>query len=87
MQDLLLQLLGPSDELSHKVYELSHAMPGYQEADQTYNALAQQVRTILGSRLHDQYEAALVELCSYEARAYYAIGLGLRRELAASLDF
>lgn len=87
MQDLLLQLLGSSSELSDKVYQLSRAMPGYQAADEAYNALAQQARTIPGLTLFDQYYTALMDLCTYEARAYYAPGLDLRGELAAALDF
>lgn len=82
MQDLLLHLLQENDEISHKVHELVHEAPGYQKALQEYNAVAQQVRAVLGYDLLDAYEAAFNRCSCYESTAYYALGLGLRQELA-----
>lgn len=85
MQDLLIRLLWNDSEISSKVYELSHAMPGYQEAVQVYEAVDQEVKAILGFPLYDRYSSALDQLHSYENRAYYALGLGLREQLIRAL--
>ncbi len=85
MQDLLTRLLWNDSEISAKVFELSHAMPGYQEKSQAYDAVAQEVKAILGFSLYDRYVSALMQLCGYENRAYYALGLGLREQLIRAL--
>lgn len=85
MQDLLLHLLQENDEISHKVHELVHEAPGYQKTLQEYNAVARQVRAVLGYDLFDAYETALHCCSCYENTAYYALGLGLREELVKQL--
>ncbi len=85
MQDLLIRLLWNDSEISAKVFELSHTMPGYQEESQTYDAVAQEVKAILGFSLYDRYLSSLMRLCGYENRAYYALGLGLREQLIRAL--
>lgn len=87
MQDILLKSLWYSTELSHKVRELSHAMPGYQEASQTYGAISQQVQDILGFELYDQYSTALMRFLDYDTFAWYSLGLGLREELVKMFGF
>lgn len=87
MQDILLKSLWYNSELSHKVCELSRAMPGYQEAAQAHEALAKQVKDILGFELYDQYTSALMRFSNYETYAWYALGLGLREELVKMFGF
>lgn len=82
MQDLLLHLLQENDQVSHKVHELVHRSPGYQRAIREYDAVALRVRELLGYELLDAYEAAFLRLAIYENRAFYAVGLGLREEMA-----
>lgn len=87
MQDIILESLWYSAKLSHKVSELSRAMPGYQEAAQTYEAIAKQVEDILGFELYDRYTSALMRFSNYEVYAWYALGLGLREELVQMFGF
>lgn len=87
MQDILLKSLWYNTELSHKVSELSRAMPGYQEVSQTYEAIAKQVGDILGFELYDQYLSAQTRFSNYEVYAWYALGLGLRKELVQMFGF
>ncbi len=85
MQDLLIRLLCDESEISGKVNELSRAMPGYQEAVQAVEAVEKEAVAILGLAFYDRLYSALGLLFSYESRAYYALGLGLREELIRSL--
>lgn len=87
MQDLLLDLLDNSSVLSPKIYQLSLSMPGYQEAVQAADALEGKVRRRLGFTLYDQYVSAFLRVLSYDVRAAYALGLGLREELVKALGF
>lgn len=82
MQDLLLHLLQENDAVSQKVRQLVHSSPGYQRAVWEYDVVARQVQDVLGYDLLDAYEAALNRCACYESAAYYALGLGLREELA-----
>lgn len=82
MQDLLLRLLRENDLISHKVYQLVQAAPEYQAAAQDYKAVEHRVHAILGDALYDEYVSAFLRLSSCENTAYYAVGLGLRQELA-----
>ncbi len=85
MQDLLIRLLWDNSEISTKVCELSRTMPGYQEAAQAYEAVDQEIKAILGFPLYDRYSSALDRLYSYDNRAYYALGLGLREQMIRAL--
>lgn len=87
MQDMILESLWHSAELSHKVSELSRAMPGYQEAAQAYEAIAKQVEDILGFELYDQYLSVQMRFSNYEVYAWYALGLKLREELVKMFEF
>lgn len=87
MQDILLKSLWYNTELSHKACELSRTMPGYQEAAQAYEAIAKQVEDILGFELYDQYTSALMHFLDYDTFAWYALGLGLRKELVRMFGF
>lgn len=87
MQDILLKSLWYSTELSHKVRELSRAMPGYQEAAQAHEAAAKQLENILGFELYDQYSTALMRFLDYDTFAWYTLGLGVRGELVKMFGF
>lgn len=87
MQDIILESLWHSAELSRKVHELSRDMRGYQEAAQAYETIAKQVEDILGFELYDQYLSAQTRFSNYEVYAWYALGLGLRKELVQMFGF
>ena len=58
----------------------------WQEAMEDYTDLAEQVRQAAGDELYDQYCPRLMRFTGYEVRAYYALGLGLRKELFQALE-
>lgn len=86
MQDLLIRILCDDSEISGKIRALCQTMPGYQEQIQAVDAVENEARAILGVDLYDRLYSALALLFSYESRAYYALGLGLRESLIRSLD-
>lgn len=87
MQDFLNSLLWANPEIFQKVHELSQTLPGYQEAAQAHDAMAQQVQERLGVELYDSYFSLLMRHLDYECRAWYALGLGLREEFAKVFSF
>ena len=86
MQDLLTELLWRNDEITEAAHRLCLTLPNWQEAMEDYTDLAEQVRQAAGDELYDQYCTRLMRFTGYEVRAYYALGLGLRRELFQALE-
>ena len=84
MQDILSNLWC-SDNIHQAAYQLREALPGIAEAQRDYDALAEQIQAAAGYDLYDRYFSQLMRYSAYELRAYYALGLGLRKELAQVL--
>lgn len=84
MQDILSNLWC-SDNIHQAAYQLREALPGFVEAQRDYDALAEQIQAAAGYDLYDRYFSQLMRYSAYELRAYYALGLGLRKELAQGL--
>ena len=84
MQDILSNLWC-SDNIHQAAYQLREALPGFAEAQRDYDALAEQIQAAAGYDLYDRYFSQLMRYSAYELRAYYAWGLGLRKELAQVL--
>ena len=84
MQDLLAELLWRSEEIDEAADRLCRSLPGFAQAEQEFDDLAKQVSAIVGYDLYDRYFTRLTRCTSYEAQAYYALGLGLREEIARS---
>ena len=85
MQDLLSELLWRSEEIDEAADRLCRSLPGFAQAEQEFDDLAKQVSAIVGYDLYDRYFSQLMRYSAYELRAYYALGLGLRKELAQVL--
>ena len=85
MQDLLDKLLWENPEIYDMAERLREAMPGFAEARRDYEALAGQIRAAVGYDLYDRYFSQLMRYSDYEVQAYYALGLGLRREISRKL--
>lgn len=81
MQDLLVELFWRNPEIDAAADKLRRTLPGFAEAKQTYDALAEQVQGILGYDLYDRYFSQLMRYSSYELCAYYCLGLGLREDI------
>jgi len=85
MQDLLSELLWRSEEIDEAADRLCRSLPGFAQAEQEFDDLAKQVSAIVGYDLYDRYFSQLMRYSAYELQAYYALGLGLRKELAQGL--
>jgi len=86
MQDLLAKLLWDNEELHAAAAQLCEGQPGYLEAQQQYDKTAEKVQTLIGFELFDQFCSQLTCCNSYEVRAYYSLGLGLRKSVARALE-
>ncbi len=86
MQDLLTQLLWRNTEIDEAAACLRQTLPGFREAEQTYEALSEQLRAAAGYDLYDRYFAQLIRYTNYEVQAYYSLGLGLREDMVRSLE-
>lgn len=85
MQDLLAELLWRNIEIAESAEQLRQTLPGFHETEESYNALAEQICSIVGLDLYDRYFTQLIRFTDYERKAYYSLGLGLREELIHSL--
>ncbi len=85
MQALLARLLWHNTEIDEDAARLRQTLPGYQEAEQAYNALAKQVMAAVGRDLYDRYFTQLMRYSDYEVSAYYSLGLGLRKDIVQAL--
>lgn len=86
MQDLLAQLLWRNTEIDEAAARLCQNLPGFQEAEQTYEALSDQLRTAADRDLYDRYFTQLIRYTNYEVQAYYSLGLGLREDMVRALE-
>lgn len=85
MQELFAQLFWGNEDVSHAVVCLCEDIPGYHSAKTAYEQVLSQVREQIGFELCDQLLSRLTECSSYEAYAYYAVGLGLRDTIFRAL--
>lgn len=85
MQDLFSKFLWHNTELDEAANHLRQTFPGFQEEQQAYEELAEQVRDIIGCDLYESYFTQLMRYSLYEVYAYYALGLGLRQEIVQTL--
>ena len=85
MQDLLAELLWHNAEIDEAADRIRRALPGFSEAQQTYDALSDQLREAAGPSLYDQYFTQLIRYTNYEVQAYYSLGLGLREDIVKAL--
>lgn len=85
MQDLLAEVLWNNVEIAESADRLCKTLPGFHEAEQRYDALAEQICSIVGLDLYDRYFTQLMRFTDYERQAYYSLGLGLREEVLRAL--
>ena len=85
MQDILLKILDREQETDQAVWELLRTLPGYRRAQQELEKATQAIQSQVGFQACEAWESAWLACTAYEIRAYYAVGLGLRRELVRAL--
>jgi len=86
MQDLIAKLLWDNEKLHQTAAQLCEEQPGYLEAQQQYDKTAEKVQALIGYELFDQFFSQLSCCNSYEVRAYYSLGLGLRGDIIRGLE-
>lgn len=86
MQKLLTELFWGNEELHHTAGKLCQSLPGYGEALQEYDKVAEEVRALIGFALYDQFLMRLNQYNDYEVRAYYSLGLNLRQDILQLLN-
>ena len=86
MQDLLAELFWRNTELDEAAGRLRQTLPGFREAKQAYDELAQQLRELAGYDLYDRHFTQLIRYTGYEVQSYYSLGLGLRKEIVQVLE-
>ncbi len=85
MQDLLAELLWNNEEISEQADRLCESLPGFADARREYEETARKVQDIVGFPLFDQLQQQFLRCTYYEVRAYYALGLGLRKTIFRAL--
>lgn len=85
MQDLLAELLWRNVAIDEAAHRLRQTLPGFHEAERTYESLSEQLRAAAGHDLYDRYFTQLIRYTNYEVQAYYSLGLGLREDLVKAL--
>jgi hypothetical protein len=86
MQGLFSELLWKNVEIDEAADRLRKTLPGFSKAEQAYSDLAKQIRAAAGPELYDQCFTQLMRYNEYEIQSYYSLGLGLRGEMARTLN-
>ena len=85
MRDILMEMLGCEQELDRAAQEILDTMPQFREARQALEQTAREMVDEVGFARFDAWESRYLHYTAYELRVYYALGLGLRRELVRAL--
>lgn len=86
MKHTILQTLFlDNPEIPEEIAKFCKSMPGYAQAEQEYRQAIQELEDLIGFKRYSQFENAMTSHLSYEVRAYYLFGLGLRKQLLDGL--
>lgn len=80
-QTILQTLFLDNLELSAELAKFCNTIPEYVQAEREYNLAAQELTELIGFERYSRFEEAMTNHLSYEVRASYLFGLGLRREV------
>ena len=80
-QTILQTLFLDNLEISAEIVKFCNTIPEYVQAEREYNKAAQELEELIGFERYSRFEAAMNAHLSYEVRACYLFGLGLRREI------
>ncbi len=72
-------------EIPAEIARFCDAVPGYAQAEREYDRAAQELMELIGYERYARFEEAVTQHLSYEVRASYLFGLGLRKEILRSL--
>ena len=85
MNPILYTIFEDNPQIPAEIFRFCRTLPDYLAAEERFEAQTDQVRQLLGWDRYEAFEQAMVEKMSYEARAHYLFGLGLRREVLEAL--
>lgn len=85
MQELFTKMFWENFEIPENAARLCASLPGFEAARREYDETAAKAQVILGYQLFDQLQQQFLQYTSYEVRAYYALGLGLRETVFREL--
>lgn len=80
-QTILQTLFLDNPEISAELAKFCNTIPEYVQAEREYNQAAQELAQLIGFERYNRFEEAMTNHLSYEVRASYLFGLGLRREV------
>ena len=84
-QTILQTLFLDNLEIPAEIAKFCETIPEYVQAELAYNRAARELMDLIGYERYARFEEALTLHMSFEHRAYYLFGLGLRRELLYAL--
>ena len=84
MKDILKILFVDNPYLPEEVCKFCKQLPEFQEAEQAYEAAAEQLRAQLGPAQFDAFDETLTWYLALYANAYYRFGLSLRQEVLSA---
>ena len=80
-QTILQTLFLDNPEIPVEISSFCNHIPEYVQAELAYNRAARELMDLIGYERYARFEEALTLHMSFEHRAYYLFGLGLRREI------
>ena len=84
-QSILQTLFLDNPEIPGEIASFCSSIPEYVQAEREYNKVAAELMDLIGYERYARFEEALTLHMSFEHRAYYLFGLGLRREVLKGL--
>lgn len=84
-QTILQTLFLNNPEIPGEIADFCNSIPEYVQAEQDYNRATRELVDLIGYERFSQFESALTHHLSYEVRAYYLFGLGLRKQVLSGL--
>ena len=84
-QSILQTLFLDNPEIPVEISSFCNHIPEYVQAELAYNRAARELMDLIGYERYARFEEAVTQHLSYEVRASYLFGLGLRKEILRSL--
>ena len=84
-QTILQTFFLDNPEIPGEIAKFCETLPEYVQAEREYSKAVQELLALIGYERFSRFEEALNNHLSYEVRAHYLFGLGLRRELLAGI--
>ncbi len=84
-QTILQTLFLNNPEIPGEITKFCETLPEYVQAEREYSQAVRELLALIGYERFSRFEETLNHHLSYEVRAHYLFGSGLRRELLAGI--